>query len=31
VRLPDASHWVQQDCPDEVNAALVEWLARKRL
>ena len=29
VRLPDASHWVQQDCPDEVNAALVEWLGRK--
>jgi pimeloyl-ACP methyl ester carboxylesterase len=29
VRLPDASHWVQQDCPDEVNAALVEWMGRK--
>lgn len=31
VRLPDASHWVQQDCPDAVNAALVEWLGRKGL
>lgn len=29
VRLPDASHWVQQDAPDEVNAALVDWLGRK--
>ncbi|MEE4199124.1 MAG: alpha/beta hydrolase [Erythrobacter sp.] len=27
-RFPDASHWVQQDVPDQVNAALVEWLAR---
>ncbi|HXZ85489.1 MAG TPA: alpha/beta hydrolase [Myxococcota bacterium] len=24
-RLPDASHWVQQDAPDEVNALLVQW------
>jgi pimeloyl-ACP methyl ester carboxylesterase len=31
VRLADASHWVQQDCPDEVNAALVDWLGRKSL
>jgi pimeloyl-ACP methyl ester carboxylesterase len=29
VRLPDASHWVQQDAPDAVNAALVAWLAAK--
>jgi len=26
-RFPNASHWVQQDVPDEVNAALKEWLA----
>ena len=26
-RFPNASHWVQQDIPDEVNAALKEWLA----
>lgn len=25
-RYPHASHWVQQDIPDEVNAALKEWL-----
>ena len=24
--FPKASHWVQQDIPDEVNAALKEWL-----
>ncbi|MEP2736209.1 MAG: alpha/beta hydrolase [Erythrobacter sp.] len=27
-RFPDASHWVQQDVPDEVNAELKEWLMR---
>ncbi|HTO54860.1 MAG TPA: alpha/beta hydrolase [Myxococcota bacterium] len=27
-RLPDASHWVQQDAPEKVNALLVEWLRR---
>lgn len=27
-RFPHASHWVQQDIPDEVNAALGEWLTR---
>ncbi len=27
VRLPNASHWVQQDAPDEVNAAIREFLA----
>lgn len=27
-RFPDASHWVQQDIPDEINAALKEWFAR---
>lgn len=26
--LPDASHWVQQDAPDEVNAILNGWLDR---
>ena len=26
-RLPDASHWVQNDAPDEVNRLLVEFLA----
>ncbi|TWJ10230.1 alpha/beta fold hydrolase [Altererythrobacter ishigakiensis] len=25
-RFPNASHWVQQDIPDEVNAALEDWL-----
>lgn len=25
-RLPDASHWVQQDAPDQVNTILKEWL-----
>ena len=24
--LPEASHWVQQDAPDEVNAMLQAWL-----
>lgn len=27
-RFPDASHWVQQDIPDEISAALREWLPR---
>ena len=31
VRLPDASHWVQQDAPAEVNAALANWLAGRSL
>ena len=25
-RLPDASHWVQQDDPEGVNAILQQWL-----
>ncbi|QLC26125.1 alpha/beta fold hydrolase [Parasphingopyxis algicola] len=25
-RFPDASHWVQQDVPEQVNAALRAWL-----
>ncbi|ABC63553.1 possible epoxide hydrolase-related protein [Erythrobacter litoralis HTCC2594] len=27
-RLPNVSHWVQQDAPDEVNAILREWLPK---
>jgi len=27
-RLPDASHWVQQDQPDKVNAIMKAWLNR---
>jgi len=27
-RFPDASHWVQQDVPDKVNAALKNWLTQ---
>ncbi len=30
-RLPRVSHWVQQEAPDKVNAALLDWLARKEL
>lgn len=26
VRLPQASHWVQQDAPEDVNAAMASWL-----
>jgi pimeloyl-ACP methyl ester carboxylesterase len=26
--IPDSSHWLQQEKPDEVNALLVEWLTR---
>ncbi len=29
VRLPQASHWVQQDAPDAVNAAMRRWLGDK--
>jgi len=28
--LPDASHWVQQDAPEQVNAILREWLGETR-
>ena len=31
VRLPDASHWVQQDAAADVNAALEGWLASRGL
>lgn len=27
VRLPNVSHWVQQEAPDKVNAILRDWLA----
>jgi pimeloyl-ACP methyl ester carboxylesterase len=29
VRLADASHWVQQDAPEAVNAAMLDWLATR--
>jgi len=29
VRLPQVSHWVQQEAPEKVNAALADWLGRK--
>jgi pimeloyl-ACP methyl ester carboxylesterase len=31
VTLPDASHWVQQDAPEPVNAAMMAWLTRKHI
>ena len=30
-RLPQVSHWVQQEAPDEVNARLAAWLETKGL
>jgi len=30
-RLPRVSHWVQQEAPDRVNAALGEWLTERRI
>jgi pimeloyl-ACP methyl ester carboxylesterase len=29
-RLPNVSHWVQQEAPDEVNAILEDWLTAPR-
>lgn len=29
VRLPDASHWVQQDAPEAVNAAMMDWMTKR--
>jgi pimeloyl-ACP methyl ester carboxylesterase len=29
VRFPQVSHWVQQEAPDKVNAAMRAWLGRK--
>ena len=31
VRFPGVSHWVQQEAPQQVNAALATWLDKKRL
>lgn len=28
--LPNVSHWVQQEAPEQVNAILAEWLTRPR-
>jgi pimeloyl-ACP methyl ester carboxylesterase len=28
LRIPDSGHWVQNEAPDEVNAALLEFLSR---
>ena len=28
-RLPGVSHWVQQEAPGQVNAAMLDWLAMK--
>ncbi|HEX8416207.1 MAG TPA: alpha/beta fold hydrolase [Methylobacterium sp.] len=30
-RLPQAAHWVQQEAPDAVNAAIGNWLASRAL
>ena len=30
-RLPEVSHWVQQEAPDKVNAILSNWLDARRL
>ena len=30
-RFPNVAHWVQQEAADEVNAALVQWMAEKGL
>ncbi len=30
-RLPGVSHWVQQEAPGAVNAAMLDWLGRKGL
>lgn len=27
--IPRAGHWVQQECPDELNSILVDWLVRR--
>jgi pimeloyl-ACP methyl ester carboxylesterase len=29
VHVPNVSHWVQQEAPDAVNAAMVDWLNEK--
>ena len=30
-RLPGVSHWVQQEAPEQVNAAMLGWLASRRI
>ncbi len=30
-RLPDVSHWVQQEAPEQVNSRLLAWLGKKNL
>ena len=30
-RLPNVSHWVQQEAPGQVNAAMADWLAARRI
>ena len=30
-RLPGVSHWVQQEAPGQVNAAMGDWLAARRI
>ena len=30
-RLPGVSHWVQQEAPEQVNAAVAAWLAANRI
>ena len=30
-RLPDVSHWVQQEAPEAVNERLQRWLKQKKL
>lgn len=31
IRFPKVSHWVQQEAPDTVNQAMLDWLSRKNL
>ena len=30
-RLPGVSHWVQQEAPEAVNAALTDWMSAKAI
>jgi soluble epoxide hydrolase/lipid-phosphate phosphatase len=29
VTIPRCGHWTQQECPDELNRILVDWLSRR--
>lgn len=31
VRFPEVSHWLPEEAPGEVNAALADWLGKRRL